>query len=212
MSDQHIHPDLEALAIDIDTLEHDPRNARTHDEENLQAIEHSLREHGQRKPIVVQVTDDGRRIVRAGNGTMEAAKRMGWTQLAAVQVHEDDEHAMAFALRDNRTAELAAWDFGVLSGVVHDLEMADIDTSILGWSESDLTGMQLASAWDDHEVDGAAAAQAVRDKATVVRFVGEEIGRVERALMTATGSAKVTAEAVLQVLEKAAMAAAGPAE
>ena len=60
--------------VDIKTLKPDPGNARRHDKRNLQAIADSLNQFGQRKPIVV--TADG--IVLAGNGTLEAAKLLGW--------------------------------------------------------------------------------------------------------------------------------------
>lgn len=135
----YIHPQLRGLAVPIASLSHDPKNARKHGKRNLEAIASSLREHGQRKPLVVQETPDGRRIVRAGNGTMEAARMLGWTQLAVVLVAEDDRAASRFALRDNRTAELAEWDEQVLVDLLKEHAIDDLPD--VGFTEGDLSKM-----------------------------------------------------------------------
>ena len=92
--------------LQIKDLRPDPNNARQHDEKNLKAIQGSLKEFGQRKPIVINDSF----VIVAGNGTVEAAKRLGWTKIECVQVPGDWTAAQtkAFALADNRTAELAA--------------------------------------------------------------------------------------------------------
>ena len=68
---------IEQLAIA--SLSPDPANARRHPERNLEQIKASLRRFGQQKPIVV----DAANVVRAGNGTLAAAKSLGWTTIAA---------------------------------------------------------------------------------------------------------------------------------
>jgi ParB-like chromosome segregation protein Spo0J len=98
---------LRSLAVPIADLNLDPANARTHGEKNLAAIRASLAQFGQRKPIVVQRAG---MIVRAGNGTVTAAKALGWTHIAAVVLDDDNATAAQFAIADNRTAELAEWD------------------------------------------------------------------------------------------------------
>ena len=57
--------------IKLTNLTPDSNNARQHDEKNLKAIEGSLSQFGQRKPIVI----DQANVIVAGNGTVEAAKR-----------------------------------------------------------------------------------------------------------------------------------------
>ena len=114
-----IHPSLSALAVQIADLTPDPRNARRHGTRNLDAIRRSLERFGQRKPIVVQ--REGM-IVRAGNGFLEAARALGWTEVAAVLVDEADVEATAYAIADNRTAELASWDDEVLAELLASLQ------------------------------------------------------------------------------------------
>jgi len=114
-----IAADLRPLAVPIGELKPDPRNARTHDERNLQAIVRSLQQFGQLKPIVVNRTTG---IIEAGNATFEAAGRLGWTHLAAVRVEHDPAAAHGFAIADNRTAELADWDDAILEDLLSGLQ------------------------------------------------------------------------------------------
>lgn len=122
---------LETIAIT--KLTPDPENARQHDETNLKAIEGSLREFGQRKPIVISQTN----VIVAGNGTVEAAKRLGWTDIQAVRVPADWDanRIKAFALADNRTAELAEWSPQVLAEQLLEIEQAGFDIEAFGFEK-----------------------------------------------------------------------------
>ncbi len=104
-------PGLDAHLRSVADLALDPANARAHDEGNLHAIADSLARFGQQKPIVV--AQDG--TVLAGNGTLAAAKHLGWTSIAAITTDLEGPEARGYAIADNRTAELAAWDFVRLS-------------------------------------------------------------------------------------------------
>lgn len=110
--------------VSIADLTPDPANARKHDERNLKAIIDSLRAFGQQKPIVV----DARGIVVAGNGTMEAAKRLGWDEIAIVRTDLDPTQATAYGIADNRTGELAEWNDEVLRSLLDtmDAEMLEV--------------------------------------------------------------------------------------
>jgi site-specific DNA-methyltransferase (adenine-specific) len=115
----------------IEDLTLDPRNARTHSQKNLDAIATSLTKFGQRKPIVV--TGDG--VVLAGNGTLEAAKSLKWDYIdvSVTPADWDLDTARAYALADNRTAELAEWDEAVLAQQLLELHDADFDIEALGF-------------------------------------------------------------------------------
>lgn len=135
----HIAEPLRSLAVPVADLTPDAANARTHDDKNLAAIEASLRRWGQRLPLVVQ--REGM-IVRAGNGRLEVAKRLGWSHVAAVVVDESAVEATAFAIADNRTAELAGWDDKALADLLQSLptelqlgagfEKVDLDALLAG--------------------------------------------------------------------------------
>lgn len=120
---------LRPLAVPIADLTLDPRNARTHDERNLKAIAGSLRQYQIRKPVIVQIAG-GQKIVRAGNGTVQAALANGWTHVPAVMVEEDDQAATGFAIADNRTAELSGWDEAILQELLSDLSIDGLDEEL----------------------------------------------------------------------------------
>jgi len=101
---------MEISRVSIDALIPDPSNARMHDEVNISAIKGSLAKFGQQKPIVITKNN----VVVAGNGTLEAAKALGWTELDVVYSELSGTEAIAYALSDNRTSELGSWNKGIL--------------------------------------------------------------------------------------------------
>jgi len=132
----HIAEPLRHLAVAVSDLRPDPNNARRHDNKNLLAIKTSLTRFGQVEPIVVQKQG---MIVRAGNGRLQVAKEMGWTHIAAVVVDQSDADAVAFAIADNRTAELGEWDYAALFQALKDTHA---DVTDLGFSEGDLAALE----------------------------------------------------------------------
>lgn len=100
--------------IRVEDLSLDPANARKHPERNLEAIKASLRRFGQQKPIVI----DASNVVRAGNGTLEAAKALGWETVDCVRTKLTGSEATAYAIADNRTAELAEWNHEYLQAIL----------------------------------------------------------------------------------------------
>lgn len=126
---------MKVETIAIDRLTPDPQNARKHGSRNLEAITSSLREFGQRRPLVVATGANGESIVIAGNGTLEAAKSLGWTEISITRVPRewDYERARAYALADNRTAELAEWDSDQLVASLLELDAVGWDVSVLGF-------------------------------------------------------------------------------
>ena len=118
------------MKISIAQLSLDPKNARKHSARNLEAIAASLLKFGQRKPLVVH-----RGVVLAGNGTLEAARSLGWTEIDVAEVPDDwdNDTAKAYALADNRTAELAEWDESELAKQLLELQDADWDITELGF-------------------------------------------------------------------------------
>ena len=131
----------------ITELSLDPSNVRKHGRKNLDAIKASLRKFGQQKPIVV----DAKGIVLAGNGTLAAAKELGWTEIDIVRTQLEGVEATMFAIADNRTAELAEWDEN-LEEVMKSLLDAGQDLTDLGFSEQDLAKIS-ADLVGDSEVD-----------------------------------------------------------
>lgn len=125
--------DLKIEKVPLADLTLDPNNARTHDEDNLKAITHSLNKFGQTKPLVVSASG----TIYAGNGTYLAAQALGWEQVDIVRLPADwsDERAMAYALADNRTGELAEWDQKTLGMQLLELDANGWDIKELGFND-----------------------------------------------------------------------------
>ena len=119
--------------VPIDSLTPDPDNARTHPEANMKALAGSLETFGQVKPLIV----NGQSIVLAGNGTLEAAKSLGWTEIEVAQIPMGWtwEQQRAYALADNRTAELADWDSDKLAAQLLELDAVGWELDNVGFEK-----------------------------------------------------------------------------
>lgn len=125
-----IIPELQHLAVDVDSLTELPGNPRRGD---VDAVAASLARFGQRKPVIVRASD---RTITAGNHTWKAARQLGWTTIAALVLDDDEATSAAFALADNRTSELGSYDEADLLALIR--TVGDLDPSMLadaGWSE-----------------------------------------------------------------------------
>jgi DNA modification methylase len=130
----------------IAELSLDPSNVRKHSRRNLDAIKASLRKFGQQKPIVV----DAKGIVLAGNGTLTAAQELGWTEIQIVRTELAGVEATAFAIADNRTAELAEWEEDKLSQVLQSLKVEDADLlAATGYDAAEVDKMSKAEVTED---------------------------------------------------------------
>jgi ParB-like chromosome segregation protein Spo0J len=119
--------------VGIETLSPDPANVRKHGQRNMDAIKASLRRFGQQKPIVV----DAKGIVLAGNGTLAAARELGWREIQIVRTELTGSQATAFGIADNRSAELAEWD-EKLADVLASLKAEDFPLEEIGFDAADL--------------------------------------------------------------------------
>lgn len=138
--------------VPIATLSLDPSNARKHSQKNLDAIKGSLQKFKQVKPIVVR-----NNVVIAGNGTLTAAKDIGWTSIDIVRVdHMTATEATAYALSDNRTAEIAEWDQEILGKQLQALYEDDFGIEDFGFEpedfDIDVGGASSGGLTDEDEV------------------------------------------------------------
>jgi hypothetical protein len=132
------------MAVPIDSLQLDPDNARRHDDANRASIRASLVERGQVLPITVRLFN---RRVMTGNGTLEEARALGWTHIAAIFLDYDEAQAAAWAIAHNRSAELATWDFEQLAATM--LAFDGVDWTVAGWEPAELDELLAAMDTDD---------------------------------------------------------------
>ena len=142
---------LEIRALSVADLRSDPNNVREHSAENIKAVKASLENFGQRKPIVVT----GKNVVVAGNGTLQAASELGWDTIATVVVPSDwsDEQVRAYAIADNRTAELATWNKELLAQQLDGLSEYGFDLNDLGFGDTLLMSDGLGGSGESSDND-----------------------------------------------------------
>ena len=138
----NILPGLKTLIIPLKEVTPDPGNARRHTPEGIDNLKHSLTALGQHKPIVVQKTG---MICRAGNGLLQAATELGWTEIAAVVVDEDNVTAVIRALQDNKSSEVGSvWNQETLAEILTELNnMEAVDFAATGFTTEELNALSI---------------------------------------------------------------------
>jgi site-specific DNA-methyltransferase (adenine-specific) len=131
------------LTVAIANLRPYPGNPRRGD---VEAIKASLRAHGQYRPIVVNRPT---MQVLAGNHTLEAAKQLGWEEIAATFLDVDNDQARRIVLVDNRTNDFAAYDTQALVDFLE--ELPELDGS--GYDQADLDALLDQVAWPADDLD-----------------------------------------------------------
>jgi hypothetical protein len=196
---------MKTVAMNVSDLSQDPANARKHDDRNIDSIIASLRRFGQQKPIVI----DASNVVRAGNGTLEAAKRLGWDSIECVKTSLKGSDAIAYAIADNRTAELAEWDSDILAAQLNGLLTDDEELlKSSGFTVDELDELlikSMANLGDDPEDDGSGKDAQDSDTLSIILLLTtqQEIS-FKKAIAKARKLANLetTAEAVLHIMEE----------
>ena len=113
------------------------RNPRIN-ENAVEAVAESIKEFGWHSPIIV----DEHNVIICGHTRLRAAERLG---LETVPVHIAEgltpEQVKAYRIADNRTGEIAEWDYDLLPLELADLQQADFDLSLLGFDAAELDKM-----------------------------------------------------------------------
>ena len=133
----------------IDTFTPDPENARGHDARNIRAIADSIKQFGQRIPILV----DAGLVIRKGNGTWLAMKLLDCDKIWAIPLELEGAAKAAFAIADNRSAELAYWEWQIVKQTLQELEAAGQDITELGFADYELEPL-LAASWQPPAING----------------------------------------------------------
>lgn len=158
-------PGLAVIALPIEALVPNRRNARQHSRDQIDKIATSIRNFGFTAPIIVGQGN----TVLAGHARLMAAKAVGLTVVPTVSLaHLSEAEQRSYMLADNKLGELATWDDDILKFELADLASLKLDISVaeLGFSTADLNRILYAPSLDDDEaVEAEAAAPPVQSVA-----------------------------------------------
>ena len=122
---------------EIKPYENNPR----HNESAIDAVASSIKEFGWKQPLVI----DKDNVIVVGHTRWLAAKKLGLNEVPCLIASDlTDEQIAAYRLADNKTNELATWDFEKLKTELESI--SDIDMSQFGFEE-------LESSLDDVKDD-----------------------------------------------------------
>ena len=116
--------------MDIELIKPYERNARKN-EKAIPVVAESIKEFGFKGQIVLRSREDP--TIVNGHTRVAACKLLGWTDFPDeyIAFAEDltDDQVKALRLADNKTAQIATWNKGLLKSEVRALKKSDIDMS-----------------------------------------------------------------------------------
>lgn len=127
----YIEENLRYLAVSLAILIPDPQNANVHDDESIRVIQGSFGLFEQHKPLVANIRG-GVPIVRIGNGSLEALRKLGRIYVAVVFTQENEVKATGRAIADNHTARFATYDPELMGAQLEALKAEGMDVSAFG--------------------------------------------------------------------------------
>ena len=132
------------------------KNPRFNDDA-VEAVANSIREFGWRAPIVV----DKDMVIICGHTRLKAAKKLGLEEVP-VHIASDlsPEQIQAYRIADNKTGEIAEWNYELLPLELRELQESEFDLSLLGFDMEELDRM-LNGSEDNTVTEGETEADAV---------------------------------------------------
>ena len=122
----------------IDELIPYARNSRTHSDAQVAQIAASMVEWGWTNPVLVDESGN----VLAGHGRILAARQLGYEDVPTMVADGWTEaQKKAYVIADNKLAENAGWDTGMLSVELGVLDTDGFDLSLIGFDEDALAGL-----------------------------------------------------------------------
>jgi DNA modification methylase len=134
MTPTAVRPSLTVDEVPIDDLRPDPANPRRISEDELDALERSLRQFGFVQPVLARRED---RTVIGGHQRLVAARRLGLTSVPVTWLDVNVEQARLLGLALNKIS--GSWDEALLARLLADLQATpDVDLSLSDFDEDEV--------------------------------------------------------------------------
>jgi len=136
--------------VNVNVLIPYARNARTHDESQINQLRSSIREFGFVNPVLI---DEEFNII-AGHGRVVAARAEGIETVPCVYVeHLSESQKKAYIIADNKLALNAGWDEDLLALEIEELQLLDFDMDMIGFSDEELGAFFNDNDGPEHALD-----------------------------------------------------------
>ena len=106
------------------------KNNKKHPEKQLIKIAASIKEYGFKNPILI----DKNNVIIAGHGRTLAAERIGMQEVPCVDCSDlNAKQVKALRIMDNKSADLAEWDFDNIKAELEELKLEEFDIDLTGF-------------------------------------------------------------------------------
>lgn len=107
----------------VSELKLNPKNPRKNDEA-VDVVAKSIEKYGFKNPLII----DENNVVWCGNTRLKASKELGLKEVPCIVADDlTEEQIRELALIDNKSSEIAEWDFDLLADELKELELDDFD-------------------------------------------------------------------------------------
>ncbi|MFA5252085.1 MAG: ParB N-terminal domain-containing protein [Phycisphaerae bacterium] len=127
---------LKVQNIDLSLLRPWEDNPRINDDA-VDSVARSIEHFGFNVPILC----NQELVIIAGHTRWKAAKKIGMKSVPVIVLEMTEDQHKAFAVADNKTAEVASWDYPKLRKVLRELKHKKINIPSLGYSKTELQAL-----------------------------------------------------------------------
>ena len=186
--------------FNIDDLREYENNPRINDNA-VDAVASSIKYFGFKVPIII----DKDNVIVAGHTRLKAARKLG-LQIVPCIVADDltDEQIKAFRVADNKTAELAEWDFNALAAELEELK--DIDLTQFGFANDEIDPDEYGENFELPEGDKAEYQQMTftlhNEQAELIRYALEIVDECKETFGNTNKNGNALYEVVRQWAEQ----------
>ena len=135
--------------VDIKLLKTNLNDVKHHNKKNIQAIQKSLSEFGQYKPLIV----DTNYQILVGKGTYIAMKKLGYKQVDVVVKDLTENQKNQLIVIDNRSSQLSEIDNSKIEQIFYSLDNQQIKLTAFSDKEVDKIMNQMSEEQMDDKTD-----------------------------------------------------------
>jgi site-specific DNA-methyltransferase (adenine-specific) len=128
----------------VSELKLNPNNPRKNDDA-VDVVAKSIEKYGFKNPLII----DDNNVVWCGNTRLKASKKLKLKEVPCIVVSDlTEEQIRELALIDNKSSEIAEWDFDLLGDELHELDLSDFE---LDWGIAELLEEEKEVEEDDFD-------------------------------------------------------------